>query len=137
MSRSLIAPAVEMIQGDPGQKVVLTVLHEGSKKPVDIPLVRAEIHVDSILGDQRRQDKLEEWDFMLDRATQIAYVPARGVNEHQLGDAVRMLMERDHVLSLLIQPVARTGGAANPYSPGFHLVQLAAFIARTPAAGVP
>ena len=51
--------------------------------------------------------------------TQIAYVPARGVNEHQLGDAVRLLMERDHVLSLLIQPVARTGhgGGLFPVDP--------------------
>ena len=54
-----------------------------------------------------------------DIPTQIAYVPARGVNEHQLGDAVRMLMERDHVLSLLIQPVARTGhgGGMFPVDP--------------------
>jgi len=51
--------------------------------------------------------------------TQIAFVPARGVNEHQLGDAVRLLMERDHVLSLLIQPVALTGhgGAMFPGNP--------------------
>jgi predicted TIM-barrel fold metal-dependent hydrolase len=32
--------------------------------------------------------------------------------------------------------VAR-GEAANPYAPGFHVVQLAALVARTPAAGVP
>lgn len=42
-------------------------------------------------------------------ATQIAYVPAKGVNDHQLGDAVRLLLERDHVLSMLIQPMAHTG----------------------------
>lgn len=44
-----------------------------------------------------------------DIATQIAFVAVRGVNEHQLGDAVRLLLERDHVLSLLIQPLAGTG----------------------------
>ena len=49
-----------------------------------------------------------------DVSTQLAFVPARGVNEHQLGDAVRLMLERDHILSLLIQPVARTGhGGAN------------------------
>lgn len=42
-------------------------------------------------------------------ATQIAFVPCRGINEHQLGDAVKLLLERDHILSLLIQPVAHTG----------------------------
>ena len=52
-------------------------------------------------------------------STQIAYVPARGINEHQLGDAVRLLMERDHILSLLIQPVANTGhgGGVFPVNP--------------------
>ena len=55
----------------------------------------------------------------LNIATQIAFVPARGVNEHQLGQAVKMLMERDHVLSLLIQPLARTGhgGGLFPLDP--------------------
>lgn len=52
-------------------------------------------------------------------STQIAFVPARGVNEHQLGEAVRLLMEREHVLSLLIQPVANTGhgGGVFPVDP--------------------
>lgn len=52
-------------------------------------------------------------------ATQIAFVPARGVNEHQLGDAVRLLLEREHVLSLLIQPMAYTGlgGGVFPHDP--------------------
>lgn len=52
-------------------------------------------------------------------ATQIAFVPARGVNEHQLGDAVRLMLERDNILSLLIQPVAHTGlgGGVFPHDP--------------------
>jgi 7,8-dihydro-6-hydroxymethylpterin dimethyltransferase len=52
-------------------------------------------------------------------ATQIAFVPARGINEGQLGEAVRLLLARDHVLSLLIQPFARTGhgGALFPIDP--------------------
>src|SRR5207244_5932736 len=49
-----LSEAVELIQGDPGQKVVLTVLHEGGKEPVDIPIVRDEIKVQSVLGDQRK-----------------------------------------------------------------------------------
>ncbi|MEW6737986.1 MAG: radical SAM protein [Acidobacteriota bacterium] len=52
-------------------------------------------------------------------STQIAFVPARGVNEHQLGDAVRLMLQRDHILSLLIQPVAHTGhgGGLFPVDP--------------------
>jgi len=36
--------AVDMIQGEPGEKVTLTVVHAGQKeKPADIEIVRAEI----------------------------------------------------------------------------------------------
>lgn len=65
---------VEMIQGDPGDAVTLTVLHEGEKQPVDLKIVRAEIVVDSVLGDQRSPDNLKEWDYWVDRVTKIAYV---------------------------------------------------------------
>ena len=52
-------------------------------------------------------------------STQIAFVPARNINEKQLGDAVRLMLSRDHVLSLLIQPFARTGhgGGVFPTDP--------------------
>jgi carboxyl-terminal processing protease len=66
--------AVELIQGEPGKEVVLTVLHEGAKKPVDIPIVRAEIRVDSVLGDTRMEKDLKKWDFTVDKVNLIAYV---------------------------------------------------------------
>jgi uncharacterized radical SAM superfamily Fe-S cluster-containing enzyme len=52
-------------------------------------------------------------------STQIAFVPAKGVNDHQLGEAVQMLLARDHVLSLLIQPFAQSGqgGGVFPTDP--------------------
>ena len=60
-------------------------------------------------------DNLEEFGI----SVQIAYVPAKGVNDHQLGDAVRLMLERDNILSLLIQPVAHTGlgGGEFPHNP--------------------
>jgi uncharacterized radical SAM superfamily Fe-S cluster-containing enzyme len=52
-------------------------------------------------------------------STQIAFVPARNINEKQLGEAVRLMLSRDHILSLLIQPFARTGhgGGVFPTDP--------------------
>ena len=46
--------------------------------------------------------------------TQLSFVPARGVNEHEIGQAVRLMLEEDFILSLIFQPVALTGqgGAA-------------------------
>lgn len=51
--------------------------------------------------------------------TQLAFVPVRGVNEDQLGAAVKLLLERDHILSLMIQPLAHTGrgGGVFPVDP--------------------
>ena len=34
-NKAPLKKAVDMITGEPGDKVVLTVLHEGGKKPVD------------------------------------------------------------------------------------------------------
>src|SRR5262245_51230185 len=44
---------VETIQGDPGTDVTLTVLHEGMKEPVNLKMTRAEIKIESVMGDQR------------------------------------------------------------------------------------
>lgn len=41
--------------------------------------------------------------------TQLIFVAARGVNEHQVGRAVDLLLSEDHILSLNFQPVAHTG----------------------------
>ena len=69
-----IAEAVDLIQGDPGQKVTLNVLHEGTKEPVDVELTRAMIHVQSVLGDVRHADSPEDWEFMIDKENKIAYI---------------------------------------------------------------
>lgn len=52
-------------------------------------------------------------------ATQITFVPVKGVNDHQLGQAVRLMLESDTILSLMIQPFAATGqgGGVFPMDP--------------------
>lgn len=46
-------------------------------------------------------------------SVQLIYVAARGINDHQLGRAVEFLLEREHVLSLAIQPLAMPVSAQN------------------------
>jgi len=65
---------VEHIQGDPNTDVTLTVLHEGAKEPVDLKMTRAEIRIESVMGDTRDKINLEEWNFWVDRESKIAYV---------------------------------------------------------------
>jgi hypothetical protein len=59
---------VDLIQGDPGQKVTLTVLHEGSKEPVDIDIVRRDRGAERS-GDRHKSDDEKEWEYVIDRTT--------------------------------------------------------------------
>jgi carboxyl-terminal processing protease len=65
---------VDSIQGEPGTKVSLSVLHEGDETPIDLDITRAEIKIESVLGDQRAKNNLKEWDFWVDPDSKIAYI---------------------------------------------------------------
>lgn len=69
------------------------------------------------LMEQKKQAlaNLEEFEI----PTQIVFVAARGVNEHQIGDAVKLLLAKKNILSLMIQPFAATGarGGNFPFDP--------------------
>ncbi|HEX8699666.1 MAG TPA: radical SAM protein [Myxococcaceae bacterium] len=55
----------------------------------------------------------------LDIPTQMIFVATRGVNEHQIGQAVELFLEKDFILSLSFQPAAYTGfgGGAFKHDP--------------------
>ncbi len=52
----------------------------------------------------------------LDITTQLIFVAARGVNEHQIGRAVKLLLDSDNIISLSFQPVAFTGRGGGRYA---------------------
>jgi carboxyl-terminal processing protease len=76
-----LSEAVDLIQGDPGQKITLTVLHEGQRDPRDVDIVRDEIHVQSVLGDKRQEKNLKEWEFLYDKESKIGYVRLTSFSE--------------------------------------------------------
>jgi carboxyl-terminal processing protease len=76
-----LSEAVDIIQGDPGQKVTLTVIHEGTKEPVDIDITRAVIEVPAVLGDVRKPGNPREWDYMLDKDSKIGYIRLTAFSE--------------------------------------------------------
>ena len=89
-----INDAVELIQGDPGKEIVLTVQHENGKDPFDITIVRAEIKVQTVLGDLRKpKDKIEEWDFFLPDDRDIGYIRLTGFSEKSSQELVAALKE--------------------------------------------
>ena len=55
--------------------------------------------------------------------TQLIFVAARGVNEHQIGQAVELLLAEDHIMSLNFQPAAFTGQGGGVF-PGDPLDRL-------------
>jgi carboxyl-terminal processing protease len=92
-----LSEAVDLIQGEPGQKIVLTVLHESSKEPADLEMVRAEIQVQTVIGDLRKADNHKEWEFFLDKANQIAYVRLVSTfGEKTAGDLRKVLEQLQH-----------------------------------------
>jgi carboxyl-terminal processing protease len=107
-----VTEAVDLIQGEPGQKIVLTVVHEGSDKPVDLEMTRAEIHVPSVLADQRKADNPGEWDFFIDRTDKIGYVRVLSFSENTAADLRAALTElqREGARGLILDLRTNPGG---------------------------
>lgn len=109
---------VELIQGEPGTKVALTVLHEGSKKPVDLEITRAEIAIDSVLGDQHLRDPndvtkvLKEWDFWVDPQTRIAYVRLAAFTETTVAELTKVVdaLQKQGMRGLVVDLRNNPGG---------------------------
>jgi carboxyl-terminal processing protease len=89
-----LSEAVDLIQGDPGQKIVLTVLHEGADEPVDLEMARAEIQVQTVLGDLRKADSPKEWDFFLDKENRLAYVRLVSTFSEKTASDLRRVLEQ-------------------------------------------
>ena len=104
--------AVDMIQGDPGQPIQLTVRHPGAADTVDVNLVREEIHVPTVMGDLRKPDDPAHWDFMLDRANKIGYLRITNFGETTAEEtrAAVQELEKQGVRGLVIDLRNNPGG---------------------------
>jgi len=103
---------VESIQGEPATKVTLTVLHEGTKTPVDIDINRAEIKIDSVLGDKRDKVNLKDWDFWVEPETKIAYIRIGGFTETTTAEITRVVdaLQKNGLKGLVIDLRNNPGG---------------------------
>jgi carboxyl-terminal processing protease len=88
-----MSEAVDMIQGEPGQPITLTILHEGEKEVKDIKIVRAEIKVHSVLGDLRKEGKPSEWNYFLNADHKIGYIRLTTFSEKSSQEMVAALKE--------------------------------------------
>jgi carboxyl-terminal processing protease len=103
---------VELITGEPGEKVTLTVLHEGQKKPADISIVRAEIQVDSVLGDTPLDNADRKWEYMIDQDNRIAYIRLNAFSETTMAELTKVVeyLKRNHMRGLVIDLRNNPGG---------------------------
>jgi carboxyl-terminal processing protease len=104
--------AVDLIQGDPGEQIILTVLHEGAKEPIDLSMERAMIKVQSVLGDLRKPANAEDWDYFIDKPNKIAYLRLTTFNEDsadEMRKAVRQV-KKEGVRGLIVDLRANPGG---------------------------
>jgi len=81
-----IPDAVRLIQGEPGTKISLTVVHEGNRQPETYTMNRAMIEVQSVLGLSRRADNPREFEWFADRDRGIAYIRVVQFTEHSFDD---------------------------------------------------
>jgi carboxyl-terminal processing protease len=104
--------AVDLIQGDKGQKITLTVLHEGSKDPVDLSMERDIIDVQTVMGDLRKADKPEEWDWFIDKDHKIAYVRLLAFNENTTPELKKTLeqLKKEGVKGVILDLRHNPGG---------------------------
>jgi carboxyl-terminal processing protease len=104
--------AIELIQGDPGTPVTLTVVHEGQKKPTDITVVRAVIEIETVLGDHRKAENPAEWEYVIDKERQIAYVRLIEFDEPTAETLTKVLkqLESQGVRGLVLDLRGNPGG---------------------------
>ncbi len=80
---------VERIQGEPGEKVTLTVLHEGAKETTDIDIVRDIIRIDSVQGDLPLENNEKKWEYFVDKEDKIAYIRISAFTETTVAELTR------------------------------------------------
>lgn len=88
--------AVGRIRGESGEEIGLTIVREGQPDPMEFLLERAEIHVDTVLGDTRHPD--DRWNYFLAEEERIGYVRITAFSEQtteELEEALVRLAEQN------------------------------------------
>lgn len=102
--------ALQLLRGEPGEPVRLTVLHEGEKEPVDVELKRAVINVPSVLGDTH--DAAGHWQFVLQSNPQIGYLRITTFGDQTVNELEQALqqLEKLDIKALIIDLRGNAGG---------------------------
>ncbi len=110
-----IQDARHVIMGEPGTKVTLTLLRDGTTKPEEITLTRARIEVHPVKGVARDPADPAKWDYLADKENKIALVRLQLFNERsdkELKAAVEQA-QRDGAQALVLDLRDNPGGLLN------------------------
>lgn len=103
---------IRMIQGEPGSKVTLSVVHEGMRQPESITVVRAKIEVPTVLGLNRLPENLKEFDWFADHENHIGYIRVIQFTEHTADDIKKAVdrLESEGMRALILDLRDNPGG---------------------------
>lgn len=98
------------MRGEPGESVMLSILHPGQTAAHDISLVRAVIKIPSVLGDTH--DEHGRWDYTLAESPHVGYVRIISFGEQTVSELEVALkeLEKQHVRGLVIDLRRNFGG---------------------------
>ncbi len=88
--------AVRKLKGEAGSSVTMSVIHPGGGKKEIVSVKREVIHIDTVLGDLRKDS--DAWDFMFDKGRHIGYIRITAFSRetaHDLKKALDDLKSQD------------------------------------------
>lgn len=105
-----IRDAQDILKGRPGQAVSIGVLHKGDNDVTTIPLVRELIKMQTVLGDQHKDDA--SWDFMLDQESKVGFIRLTHFSSHTADELRKALadLKEEGVKALIIDLRFNPGG---------------------------
>jgi carboxyl-terminal processing protease len=81
--------ASDRMRGEVGKPITLTILHQGETAPLDLKIVRREIHVSTVIGDTRNADG--SWNYFVAGRDHVACVRVNSFSEKTEDDLKKTL----------------------------------------------